>query len=243
LCKTLDAYHRAEPLRPGMPAGALRGALPENVPREAAELAIERLAASGAIATEADHVRLASHRPNLDDAALTACEKIVARLAEAGLEAPTLRDLGEHVAIPEAPLRDLLAHLEREGRIVGAPGDLWFDARAVESLRERVRRHFDANDALDTKSYKALIGTTRRTAVPLMERLDAERLTVRRGEVRKLRVAAQPASAAADSASGMEIAVTSFRATRKRPRRRCGRPAKCGSNHPYKRVKSWRSKT
>jgi selenocysteine-specific elongation factor len=204
LCDTLDAYHRAEPLRPGMPAGALRGALPENVPREAAELALERLAGSGAIVAEADHVRLASHRPNLDDAALAACEKIVARLAEAGLEAPALRDLAELVAMPEAPLRDLLAHLEREGRIVGATSDLWFDARAVEALRERVRHYFDAHEALDTKAYKTLIGTTRRTAVPLMERLDAERLTVRRGEVRKLRVAAQPASAAGADASDEE---------------------------------------
>jgi selenocysteine-specific elongation factor len=54
-----------------------------------------------------------------------------------------------------------------------------------------VRRHFAASDALDTKTYKALIGTTRRTAVPLMELLDAERLTVRRGEVRRLRVGAR----------------------------------------------------
>ena len=191
---TLDAYHRAEPLRPGMPAGALRGALPENVPREVAELALERLAASDTIVPEGDHVRLVSHRPTLDERSLAACEKIVSRLAEAALETPALRELSEHIGLPEAQLRDLLAHLEREGRIVGAPGDLWFDAPAVAALRERVRRHFDANDALDTKAYKALIGTTRRTAVPLMELLDGERLTVRRGEVRKLRVAAQPSS-------------------------------------------------
>jgi selenocysteine-specific elongation factor len=91
------------------------------------------------------------------------------------------------MGVVEAPLRDLLAHLEREGRIVRAPGDLWFDARAVEALRERVRRHFDARDALDTKTYKALIGTTRRTAIPLMELFDTERITLRRGDVRFLR--------------------------------------------------------
>ena len=43
------------------------------------------------------------------------------------------------------------------------------------------------------RAYKALIGTSRRTAVPLMELFDAERLTVRRGEVRRLR---RPRSAA-----------------------------------------------
>ena len=84
-------------------------------------------------------------------------------------------------------LRDLLAHLERAGRLVRAPGDLWFDASAIEELRERIRAHFRDHDALDTKDYKALIGTTRRTAVPLMELFDEEHLTVRRGDVRRLR--------------------------------------------------------
>jgi selenocysteine-specific elongation factor len=191
LVDALDAYHRAEPLRPGMPAGALRGALPDNVPREVAERALAALVARTEIATEGDHVRRASHRPTLDAATLEVGERIAQWLAEVGLEAPALRDLAERMGVAEAPLRDLLAHLEREGRIVRAPGDLWFDARGVEALRERVRRHFDASDALDTKTYKALIGTTRRTAVPLMELLDAERLTVRRGEVRRLRVGAR----------------------------------------------------
>jgi selenocysteine-specific elongation factor len=191
LVDALDAYHRAEPLRPGMPAGALRGALPDNVPREVAERALAALVARTEIATEGDHVRRASHRPTLDAATLEVGERIAQWLAEVGLEAPALRDVAERMGVVEAPLRDLLAHLEREGRIVRAPGDLWFDARAVEALRERVRRHFDASDALDTKTYKALIGTTRRTAVPLMELLDAERLTVRRGEVRRLRVGAR----------------------------------------------------
>ena len=60
-------------------------------------------------------------------------------------------------------------------------------ARAVDALRQRVLDHFASHAELDTPAYKALIGTSRRTAVPLMELFDAERLTVRVGEVRKLR--------------------------------------------------------
>jgi len=195
LLAALDAYHEASPLRPGMPAGALRGALPDNVPPEATELALERLASGGAITLEADHARRAAHRPTLDAASDAACEKIALLLAEAALEAPSLRDVAAHVALEEAAARDLLAHLERQGHLVRAPSDLWFDARAVEALRLRVLHHFESHDELDTKSYKALIGTTRRTAVPLMELFDGERLTVRRGEVRRLR-GGKPTSAA-----------------------------------------------
>jgi selenocysteine-specific elongation factor len=52
-----------------------------------------------------------------------------------------------------------------------------------------VLAHFASHAELDTPAYKALIGTSRRTAVPLMELFDAERLTVRVGEVRRLRSA------------------------------------------------------
>ena len=71
--------------------------------------------------------------------------------------------------------------------MVRTPGDLWFAAGAIAALRERIVAHFDESPRLDTKAYKALIGTTRRTAVPLMEYFDDERLTIRSGDARVLR--------------------------------------------------------
>jgi len=187
LTRALDTYHLAEPLRPGMPAAALRGRLPANVPRDAAELALARLAERGALLIEGDLVRCADHEVALESEDRTAVERLCALLEEAGVEPPALRELGANLSIEVDHLRNLLAHLERTGRLVRAPGDLWFDAAAIEALRERIRGHFRDHDALDTKDYKALIGTTRRTAVPLMELFDEERLTVRRGDVRLLR--------------------------------------------------------
>src|SRR5262249_14029002 len=103
------------------------------------------------------------------------------------LGAPPRRGGAARAGLAGSAARDLLAHLEREGRAVRARPDLWFDARAVDALRRRVIDHFARSAALDTPAYKALIGTSRRTAVPLMELFDAERLTVRRGGVRRLR--------------------------------------------------------
>jgi selenocysteine-specific elongation factor len=84
-------------------------------------------------------------------------------------------------------LRDVLAHLEREGALVRAPGELWFDASAVAALRARLVAHLEAHGDIGTAAYKDLIGTTRKFAVPLMELFDSEHLTVRRGEVRVLK--------------------------------------------------------
>jgi selenocysteine-specific elongation factor len=85
-----------------------------------------------------------------------------------------------------------LAHLEREGRLVRAREDLWFDRAAVDALRERVLAHLREHGRLETPAYKALIGTSRRTAVPLMELFDDARVTLRRGDVRLLHPSARP---------------------------------------------------
>ena len=194
LLSSLVAYHESEPLRPGMPTGTLRGRLPENVPGEICALALEHLAARGAITIAADHVRTADHVVSLDPESQTLAARIVEVLAAAALEPPSLRDLTSAVGARPDAIGDLLAHLEREGRLVRAPGDLWFDADAVEALRERMRAHFREHETLDTPTYKALIGTTRRTAVPLMELLDTLRFTKRRGEVRILLQGTAPAT-------------------------------------------------
>ncbi len=174
-------FHEREPLRPGIPRARLRGALPENAPPATLDLVLER---SSALVAEGDLVRLPEHRPRLSPEE----EKIALRLRleseAAGLEPPTLREWSERIGMDPRPL---LVYLEREGVMIRAPGDLWFHRDPVEALCERVIQWIRTHGPLDTPSYKRLIGTTRKHAVPLMELLDARQVTLRKGEMRVLR--------------------------------------------------------
>jgi selenocysteine-specific elongation factor len=184
---SLGAFHAASPIKPGMPKGSLRGTLPENAANGLFEAALASLAERGAVALEGELVRAASFAPRLS----TREEQIAARLREgaraAGLAPRTLREWESELEAPEPLLREVLAHLEREGALVRAPGELWFDANAVAALRARLVAHLEAHGEIGTAAYKDLIGTTRKFAVPLMELFDTEHLTVRRGEVRVLK--------------------------------------------------------
>ena len=187
LLAALDDHHAAEPLRPGMPVGTLRARLPANAPRDAAELALARLAARAELLLEGELARRPSHRPRLAPGEADQAQRIAARLRSAGLEPPGLRELAAELGVAADGLGDLLAHLEREAQIVRASEELWFDRSAVDALRERVVAHLRLHGRIETLAYKALIGTTRRTAIPLMELFDTERLTLRRGDLRFLR--------------------------------------------------------
>lgn len=187
LTAALDAYHVAEPMRPGMQRAALRGALPDNVPSEIADCALAALEKRRAVEIEGERVRRPDHEPVLDAATRATLERLVTEARTAGLEPPGPREWADALGVSIDRFRDLVAHLEREGRLVRAPGDLWFDRAAVDALCARVTAHFADHETLDTQSYKSLIGTSRRTAMPLMELLDALHITRRRGDVRMLR--------------------------------------------------------
>ena len=187
LLEALGRFHEKEPLRPGMPRRAAEGALPENRAEGAFELVVARLAAAGRVEESGDALRLADFVPILTREQEAIAAHVRAECMAAGLEPPTFAALLAEFGCEEALLRDLLAHLERDGSLLRAPSDLWFDRVAVDDLRERVLAHLRAHGSLETAAYKDLIGTSRKYAVPLMELFDNEHLTLRKGERRVLR--------------------------------------------------------
>ncbi|HEU4428540.1 MAG TPA: selenocysteine-specific translation elongation factor [Myxococcota bacterium] len=183
----LAQFHRANPIKPGMPRETLRGVLPANAPLALFERALGTLAERGEIALEGELARAASFAPRLSARE----EALAARLREsaraAGLTPRTLREWESELASDAEELHELLAHLERAGALVRAPGELWFDAEAVAALRAKLVAHLEMHGEIGTAAYKELIGATRKFAVPLMELFDSEHLTVRRGDARVLK--------------------------------------------------------
>ena len=192
LLSSLARFHADEPLRSGMPRAAARGALPGNQAEGAFERVLSRLAAAGSVKEVPGGIARGDFRPALAPEQRALAERLRAELRGAGLEPPGFAALLASAGCTEPALRDLLGYLEREGGLVRAAGDLWFDRGAVDALRERVRAYLLAHGRLETPAYKDLIGTSRKYAVPLMELFDAEQLTVRRGETRLLRPRGAP---------------------------------------------------
>ena len=191
LVQTLDEYHANTPLDDGMPRAALAGALPENVPRVGGSALIDRLAARGEIEIRGERVAKPGYVPRLDAGEEKIADALAKRYAEAGLEAPTFKTLAEEIGEDEGRLRDLARFLERRGVLVAAPDDLFFDRATLAKLIERVVAHFDDHAELDTQDFKTMIGTSRRTAVPLMSLVDELQVTRRDGSVRRL-ISAEP---------------------------------------------------
>jgi selenocysteine-specific elongation factor len=186
LLESLEAFHGREPLQAGMPRASLTGTLPANVSGNAGAILLGLLAERGEIQIRSEVVSRTGFESSLDEAQSKIADQLRSRFAKAGLDAPAIRNVAEDIGSDEGQLREIAHYLERQAVLVAAPDDLFFDRTSVLDLIARVVAHFDASDELDTQTLKALIGTSRRTAMPLMALLDDLQITRRDGSLRRL---------------------------------------------------------
>ena len=60
-------------------------------------------------------------------------------------------------------------------------------AKTVDDVRARLVAFLDAHKTIDAQQWKELTGASRKFTIPLAEYFDAEKLTLRVGDVRRRR--------------------------------------------------------
>jgi len=185
----VDGFHAAEPLRPGLPREALRSQLPSVVNPRLLHLALEELTATGDLSADRELAR----RPGHDVAAqqqrsgvAPAVENVAALLREAQLQPPRPADAALTLRLPLAAVTEAIDLLCRGGQLVRV-ADLVFDRGALEVLRGRLTAYLREHREITPQQWKDLVGASRKFTIPLAEYFDAERVTLRVGEVRRLR--------------------------------------------------------
>ncbi len=123
-----------------------------------------------------------SSQEAIDKAAKTlSCE-----LAKAHMAPPVLTDLARETGIDLPLARKALAQLEREGRAFRISSELFFDGSAIEACKQALEEHLRGGGSGAAADLKDVMGTTRKYAIPLLERFDALGFTVREGNERRL---------------------------------------------------------
>jgi selenocysteine-specific elongation factor len=166
----VEDYQVANPLRPGMPKASLASRL--GVDLELVAVLItrsDRLMEAGATVTTVGHAVVLS--PG-EEAAWAAARQ---RLA-AGLTVPPIPELGLST--------ELVYALERSGSLVRVSGRLAYLPEQIEQFTTGLG---DLAEEFTVAEFRDHFGLTRKYAVPVVEWLDAEGYTVRKGDLRSVR--------------------------------------------------------
>jgi selenocysteine-specific elongation factor len=184
----LDAFHAAQPDSRGMSRQELRTRLPASLPGRLYEALLEALSRRGAIETEADVVRRAQRRGQARTAALSPLEQSIAEKFRGwGLTPERPRDVPAAVRADEKAVRPALDRLLEQGVLVRIKPDLYVDAQAMDTVRGALVAHLDERGQITPGEWKDITGASRKYSIPLAEYFDAQKLTLRVGEIRRRR--------------------------------------------------------
>lgn len=184
--KFLADYHRAHPLKPGAPREELKSRLKLHADPKLISFQLNRLIEAGALKGEEEWIALADHRIAMDQDLDRIQDRILQAYQAGGLQPPRFKDLAAELKAAQA--RDLLEVLLKDGKLVKAKDDLYFDPASLGELRTKMDDFFNHNDELTTQDFKELAGVSRKFLIPLAEYFDRAGLTIRVGEIRKKRI-------------------------------------------------------
>ncbi|HEV7678542.1 MAG TPA: selenocysteine-specific translation elongation factor [Candidatus Dormibacteraeota bacterium] len=178
--RILAAYHDAEPLRAGMPREEWRSRLRLNA--TAGADAVRLLRKDGAVEENEGTLRLPGRGRAVSGTARASADRIVALLDAQPLDPPGMPEL--RAAGLDAALLRLLVD---EHRVVRLSADVALSSAAYAGAVEAVAEYLTEHDGATVAALRDHLGATRRIVVPLLEHLDAARVTYRDGDLRRLR--------------------------------------------------------
>jgi selenocysteine-specific elongation factor len=182
----LAAFHAREPLKAGMSKEELRtrlGGLEERV-----FLALlERFAGAGVLVVDKDKVRQEGHAVRLTPTQQGMSDRIEAEFRAAGVAPPSLDEAFAKLGL-DGPSAQAITQLLVDGRrLVRIREGLYFHAEPLQAAVARVLDFLRQRQAITPQDIKDLLGISRKYAIPLLEWLDTQRLTIRVGDKRVLR--------------------------------------------------------
>jgi len=187
LLATLKEFHGGHPLVPGMDMEQLRGKLAYSLAPKLFRVVVDMLIQEKLIAREENLVRLSNHQVQLGGQEKTLMDKIAKILGEQPLAPPDLKEIEKQAGVTRSRLNEVIRLLERDGSVVRVTSDMYFLSSAIDQLRTLLRKFLAEKGEMPAAAFRDLIGSSRKYTIPLLEYFDRDGLTIRVGDVRRLK--------------------------------------------------------
>ena len=173
--EALKEYHRNYPLRRGMPRQELRNRL--EISASGFDAIVQRLADDGAIIQHGTAVCNADHRVEFTEAQKGEVDRFLGVLREHRYSPPAWNKIDA----------ELLGALADRRKVVSAGPDVVFAAEVYDEMLDTVVDFCHSNSEISINNVRDLLGTSRKYSLALLEQLDRDNVTMRVGDMRKLR--------------------------------------------------------
>ncbi len=179
--KTMEQYHKKNPLKPGMLKEELRA-------RTAIESRLfgNLLNSLKDVVIDRELVRLASFRASLSQVDESVKTSILGVLEKESFQPPLKEELSQTFKLDAKRLTDILNLLAKEGSLVRISDSMYIPSSTYQSMIGKLKDFFSKKPDMTVAEFRDVLNTSRKYALPLLEYLDSHKITLRVGDVRKL---------------------------------------------------------
>lgn len=182
--QVLNDYHHNQPLSPGMLRPELCGNLQISV--ELMNYLLKALSEKGLIKLTGERVAASDFRIELSAGQEQLIAKIEEALRAGGFEPPKISHADFAGDYSEKELQQIIAYLLETQRIVQLDRDMYIHTETLRDGKKRIREYLEQHQMATVSELKAVLHTSRKWAVPVLNYYDREGLTYRDGDRRGL---------------------------------------------------------
>jgi selenocysteine-specific elongation factor len=180
----LEKFHAENPLRKGLGVEELRSKFPGYLEPKLVEFILSHLAQAERVSLEGEFARLTNFTVQLSAGDEELRAKVLGAIGGRGFEAPSLEEVAAVVGLPAKALAPVLTYLVGQGALVRTKEGFYFDAERLAGFVRSVIEFLQEKGQIGVAEVKELTGTSRKHTIPLLEYLDSNRITLRKGDVR-----------------------------------------------------------
>ncbi|MCG2710220.1 MAG: selenocysteine-specific translation elongation factor [Thermodesulfovibrionales bacterium] len=178
--KILNAFHKQNPLKTGMPKEEVR-----------AQLKIDQKIFNALTATmkevviDKDLMRLSFFKVSLSEVDKGIETKILNMLEQAGFQPPLKEEIAKALNLQPKQLDDILKLMVKQGKLVRINETMYITKAVYDKIINLLKDFFSRKKEMTIAEFRDVLGTSRKYALPFLEYLDTQRITMRVGDVRK----------------------------------------------------------
>jgi selenocysteine-specific elongation factor len=180
IVEQLKNFHKKNPLKAGMPKEEVRNNL-----KIEPKLFNFILANITDVVVEKNLIRLKEFKVSLSSSEETSKTKILELLQKGKFQPPTKDELSFALKIEQKPVSDIMGMLTKEGMLVRINESIYLPAGVFNEMISLLKGFFAKKNELTVAEFRDLLNTTRKYALPFLEYLDSNKVTLRTGDVRK----------------------------------------------------------
>lgn len=183
----LGDYHRREPMRQGLSRAELISGFGRGMHPKLVHFLVERLVKSGQVVLEGDILRLPDHVVSLASDQTGLRTLMETTYVQAGFMPPTTKAFLEENGLAAKDVAQMYRLLMEEGVLIKVSEEFYYAKTAMDEIIGRVRGFFESNQEMGPQDFRDLTELTRKFAIPVLEYLDKEKITMRIGDKRQIR--------------------------------------------------------